>query len=361
MNAPREATAVALTGLTKIFPGASGPAVEDLTLPLPAGTLTALLGPSGCGKTTTLRLVAGLIDPDDGDITFDGRSVLGLPPERRPVALVSQKPLLFPHLSVADNVGFGLRMRHVPRRDRAARVAQMLSMVELDGFGERRVHQLSGGQEQRVALARALVTDPRVLLLDEPFSALDASLRAHMRQLLRDVQRQLAVTTLFVTHDQTEAVELAATVALVLAGRLEQHDEPRALYERPATAATARFFGATNIFPGTLDDTVFDCALGSVTVGHPAPAGAGQLVVRPEALRLTESGGPNTVAGTVARAEYRGTHTWVTVAVDLALRPGTATEGTCLHVVAPAGAQVPVGGRVGVHIPPQAATVVSPD
>ena len=164
----REATAVRLAHLTKTFPGAPAAAVDNVTLQLPAGTVTALLGPSGCGKTTTLNLLAGLLDPDDGDVLFAGQSVRGVVPERRPVGMVSQKALLFPHLSVADNVGFGLRMRRVPRRTREDRVAQMLALVDLDGFADRRVHQLSGGQEQRVALARALVTDPRVLLLDEP-------------------------------------------------------------------------------------------------------------------------------------------------------------------------------------------------
>ncbi|MEO7979708.1 MAG: ABC transporter ATP-binding protein, partial [Sporichthyaceae bacterium] len=236
MSAAPEATGLTLVGLSKCFAGAVTAAVADLSLTLPTGTLTALLGPSGCGKSTTLNLVAGLLDPDAGDVRFDGRSALDVPPERRPVAMVAQKALLFPHLTVADNVGFGLRMRRVPRTERSRRVSEMLALVGLEGFGGRRVHQLSGGQEQRVALARALVTEPRVLLLDEPFSALDTELRAQMRLLVRDLQRRLAVTTLFVTHDLAEAVELADTVALMLGGRLEQHGPTRAFYERPATA-----------------------------------------------------------------------------------------------------------------------------
>ncbi len=360
------ATALTLSGLTKSFAGSSAPAVADLTLRLPAGSLTALLGPSGCGKSTTLNVVAGLLDPDAGDVRFDDLSVLGLPPERRPVAMVTQKALLFPHLSVADNIGFGLRMRRVSRRERARRVADMLAMVGLSGYGDRRVHQLSGGQEQRVSLARALVTEPRVLLLDEPFSALDAALRGQMRGLVREVQRTLSVTTLFVTHDQAEAVELADSVALMLGGRLEQQGPPRAFYERPVTAAAARFFGATNLVPGTLCGTEFETSVGAVTVGQDGPDGAGLLVARPEVLRLTEGAGRNTVTGTVLAAEYRGTHTAVTVSLPAAPRPGRSggaaedQADVVLMVTAPAGVTVPVGDRVGVHIPADAVSVVPP-
>ncbi len=361
-----DATALTVSGLTKRFAGAADPAVHDLDLALAAGSLTALLGPSGCGKSTTLNLVAGLLEPDTGDVCFGDRSVLGVPPERRPVAMVSQKALLFPHLSVADNVGFGLRMRRVPRRERSRQVSQMLALVGLDGYGGRRVHQLSGGQEQRVALARALVTNPRVLLLDEPFSALDSELRAQMRLLVREVQRRLAVTTLFVTHDQSEAVELADTIALMLDGRLEQIGPPRQFYEHPATAAAARFFGATNLLPGTLCGAVFDTSVGVVTVGQEGPDGPGLLVLRPEALRLTEGSGRNILAGTVVAADYRGTHTSVTVAVpptatrDRAGRDPGSTDGVVLQVTAPAGAAVLVGDRVGVHVSPAAAAVVPP-
>jgi ABC-type Fe3+/spermidine/putrescine transport system ATPase subunit len=339
---------VTLSGLTKRFTPTGRPAVDDVSIELPAGTLTALLGPSGCGKSTTLNLLAGLLPPDAGDVRFGERSVLGTPPEQRPVAMVFQRALLFPHLDVAGNVGFGLRMRRVPRRERRDRVEEMLELVQLPGYGDRRVHELSGGQEQRVALARALVTDPRVLLLDEPFSQLDANLRTSMRELLRQVQRRLSVTTLFVTHDQHEAVELADTVALMLDGRIEQHAPPRAFYERPATAAAAAFFGARNIVPGTVLDGRFDCALGSLVVAGDPPDGPGHLVVRPESLRLTEGAARNTVQGTVTSADYRGTYIAVTVMV----------AGTALHVTAPTSVSVPVGGPIGVHLPPHTCTVV---
>jgi ABC-type Fe3+/spermidine/putrescine transport system ATPase subunit len=224
----------------------------------------------------------------------------------------------------------------------------MLDLVQLGDFGGRRVHELSGGQEQRVALARALVTDPHVLLLDEPFSQLDATLRARMRNLLRDVQRQLGVTTLFVTHDQQEAVELADSVALMLDGRIEQHGPPRDFYERPSTAAAARFFGAANLVPGRSSDGRFECELGVLSVAEAAPDGPGFLVARPEVLRLTEGAARNTVQGSVTSAHYRGTYIAVTVTV------GTVT----LRVTAPPSVSVPVGAQVGVHLPPHACTVV---
>ncbi|HEU4675640.1 MAG TPA: ABC transporter ATP-binding protein, partial [Motilibacteraceae bacterium] len=198
-------THVALRGLVKRYDGTSENVVDGVDLDLERGTLTTLLGPSGCGKTTALKLLAGLLEPTGGEILFDGASMLGVPPERRPVAMVFQKPLLFPHLSVGENVAFGLRMRRVPVAERRRRVAEMLELVRLPGYESRRAGELSGGQEQRVSLARALVVEPQVLLLDEPLSQLDAGLRVEMRELVRRVQREVGVTTLFVTHDQEEA------------------------------------------------------------------------------------------------------------------------------------------------------------
>ena len=265
--------------------------------------------------------------------------------------MVFQKPLLFPHLSVADNVGFGLRMRRVPRGERRNRVAEALVQVQLDGYGPRRVNELSGGQEQRVALARALVTEPRVLLLDEPFSALDASLRSEMRELLRRLQAELGVTTLLVTHDQAEAVEVADSIALLIDGRLEQHDEARTFFERPRTVAAARFFGAKNLLAGTRRGRCFETAAARLEVEQPGPDGAGVLVVRPEALRLTACEGANVMPGVVVSAHYRGTHTMVTVSC-----PGELT----LRVSAAPDVVVAIGAPVGVHVPPEAAVVVPP-
>jgi ABC-type Fe3+/spermidine/putrescine transport system ATPase subunit len=341
-------TGISLTGLTKAYRGTARAAVTDLSLRLGPGSLTALLGPSGCGKSTTLAMVAGLLTPDAGDIVLDGTSLLHLPAERRPFGMVFQRPLLFPHLSVGENVAFGLRMQRVRRTERNRRVSRMLELVQLPGFEDMPVHQLSGGQEQRVALARALVTEPTLLLLDEPFSALDAPLRAEMRTLLRTVRAELGTTTLLVTHDQAEAVELADTIALLLDGRLVQHDVPRAFYERPASADAARFFGAGNLVIGEVQDGEFHCALGSLSFTQPCVDGPATLVVRPERLRLVESGGRNVAVGTVVSAEFRGDH--VEVAVDVA--------GSRLAVRVPSAAQVPVGARTGVEVPPDACTVL---
>lgn len=217
--------------------------LEDLSLEVPAGSLTALLGPSGCGKTTVLNVIAGLLSPTSGQVRLGRENLNNVAAERRHIGVVFQKPLLFPHLSVSDNVGFGLEMRGVARSQRRAAADQALRLVQLDKFGDRRVSSLSGGQEQRVALARALVTEPRVLLLDEPLSALDEGLRSDMRALIRSLQRRLGLTTLFVTHDQREAVDIADQVAVMLEGAIAQAGMPRVFYTEPATEQIARFFG----------------------------------------------------------------------------------------------------------------------
>jgi ABC-type Fe3+/spermidine/putrescine transport system ATPase subunit len=217
--------------------------LHDLSLEIGGGELIVLLGPSGCGKTTLLKIIAGLLEPGSGDLLFGDRVFTGMPAERREAAMVFQKALLFPHLSVAENVAFGLKMRKIPGDESARRVAEALEMVQLEGFGERKPRELSGGQEQRVSLARALVTRPRVLLLDEPFSALDVGLRAEMRTLVRQLQRRLQITTVFVTHDQEEAVTIADRIALLLDGEIVQVGKPRDFYISPKTPEAARFFG----------------------------------------------------------------------------------------------------------------------
>ncbi|HMV87959.1 MAG TPA: ABC transporter ATP-binding protein [Blastocatellia bacterium] len=224
-------------------------ALRDFTLTIRAGELVALLGPSGCGKSTVLKVVAGLLAPGGGEVLFDGVSILPTPAERRGATMVFQKPLLFPHLTVAENVAFGLKMRRMNKAEIARRVAEALQWVRLEGYERRKPNELSGGQEQRVSLARALVTEPRVLLLDEPFSALDENLRGEMRQLVRELQQRLRITTIFVTHDQREAFAVADRVALLLDGRIEQAGAPRDLLLEPASAAAAKFFG-WKLLPG---------------------------------------------------------------------------------------------------------------
>jgi ABC-type Fe3+/spermidine/putrescine transport system ATPase subunit len=249
---------VVLAGITKRFKGPNPAAgrrsretilavLRGIDLKVDSGHCFALLGPSGCGKTTLLRVIAGLERPDAGGVFMDRRDVTGLPPERRPTAMVFQNYALFPHLNVAGNVAFGLRLRHKRRQEIDRRVNEMLELVHLSGLHDRRIDQLSGGQQQRVALARALVVEPRVLLLDEPLSNLDASLRRSTRSAIRDIQTALGLTTIYITHDQEEALAIADKLALMSEGRIIQTDTPKDLFERPATVEAARFLGQRNV------------------------------------------------------------------------------------------------------------------
>ena len=347
-------TSLTLTGLTKAYPDAGQAAVQDLNLTVETGSLTALLGPSGAGKTTAMKLIAGLLTLDAGEIALDGQPITALPPERREVAMVFQSPLLFPHLTVAQNVGFGLRMRGLPRAEIAATVAAMLDRVRLTGLGDRRPSQLSGGQQQRAALARALILRPRLLLLDEPLSSLDPALRDEMRQLIRELQRETGITTLVITHDQAEAVALADQIALLLDGRIVQHDHPEAFYRRPASEAVARFFGGVNFIPGTARDGLFLSALGPLTLPSGAVAGDRILTLRPEALRLSpeDQGRDNSRAARVTAVTFLGTQT--RVALDI--------EGIALQALIPpdAGRALTPGDRITVALPPEALWLLPP-
>jgi ABC-type Fe3+/spermidine/putrescine transport system ATPase subunit len=277
-----------------------------------------------------MKMVAGLLDPTSGDVRFDGQSVTDIPAEKRRVAMVFQKPLLFPHMSIGDNVAFGLRMRGVDRKTRKKRVTEMMELVRLPGMEDRRPGQLSGGQEQRISLARGLITEPDILLLDEPLSQLDANLRIEMRDLIRHIQAELGITSIFVTHDQEEAVMLADRIALMLQGRIQQDGLPQDFYERPATQAVARFFGTKNFVPGTVRDHRFDSVLGTLQLSHDHPAGEGLLVIRQEAIEVGE--GENSFEATIDRAMYLGTHVRVWAhAADVPLQftvpPGVRYEG----------------------------------
>ena len=309
-------TRLTLQGLTKRYPRQAEPAIADLSLEAESGSLIALLGPSGCGKTTTMKLIAGLLAPTAGDILFDGQSILGIAPERRGAVMVFQNYLLFPTMTVGQNVGFGLKMRHVERATIDKRVAEMLELVRLPGLADRRPDQLSGGQQQRVALARALIVQPKLLLLDEPLSNLDAHLRDEMRDLIRDIQRDLDITTVFVTHDQEEAVVLADRIALILDGRLHQFDGPMAFYERPRSQRIAAFFGGVNFFPGRQNSGHFDCALGRFAAPRAETAESdGILNIRPEDVQIAESDGGNSLSGRIVSQVYVGTHARLKVAV----------------------------------------------
>jgi putative spermidine/putrescine transport system ATP-binding protein len=303
-------TTLDLQGLEKRY-GATL-AVAGVDLSVAPGELVALLGPSGCGKTTTLRMVAGFVEPSAGRILMAGADITRTPPHKRNAGMVFQSYALFPHLSVADNIAFGLRRRGIGRGDIGERVSRMVSLLQLQGLENRLPKQLSGGQQQRVAVGRALVINPAVLLLDEPFSNLDALLRDSTRIEMRRLQTTLGLTTLFVTHDQAEAMAISDRIAVMHQGRIEQIGTPRAIYDRPATRFVAGFIGRANLF-----DTREECSL-QLAPADPAPAAC--WLLRPEAVTLdTERAeGPNAVAGTVEVVSFLGTGTHL----SLRLRSG---------------------------------------
>ena len=346
-------TRVELDELTRRYPGASQPAVDRLSLDIAPGSITALLGPSGCGKTTTLKMIAGLLALTGGDIRFDGSSVLGVPAERRSAVMVFQDHILFPYMNVEQNVGFGLRMRGVHKGTIQRRVADMLELVRLPDIGKRRPGQLSGGQQQRVALARALITEPRVLLLDEPLSNLDAHLRDEMRALVLRVQRQLNVTTVMVTHDQQDALFLADQIALMFDGVLQQYCPPPHFYRRPASERVARFFGGVNFLPAHWTGERAETPIGDFVVELPAdvriPPGQVTLTIRPEHVQLAVDGNPvpetsNACTGQLIECIYVGTHT--RCAIQSGEHQIEATSGTDSPIA------FGEGGKVRLHFPP---------
>jgi iron(III) transport system ATP-binding protein len=299
-----DAPALVCAGLHKRF--GDTVAVAGVDLEVPSGSLTALLGPSGCGKTTVLRMVAGLLDPDAGRIEIDGQVVVGdgpaLPPERRRIGMVFQDYALFPHLSVARNVAYGLSGRS--RAERKQRVAEVLELVGLGAVGHRLPTALSGGQQQRVALARALAPEPELILLDEPFSNLDAALRATVREDVRAILRQAQATAVFVTHDQEEALSLADRVAVMEAGEVHQVADPQTLYTDPATRFVAEFVGEADVVPGRRAGRyLVDTPVGRLATARPVDDPEVAVVIRPEALRLraAEDG-----TGTVVAISYFG-------------------------------------------------------
>ena len=308
-----------IAGLTVRYGGWT--ALERLDLGIGRGELFVLLGGSGSGKTTLLRTLAGFIAPAAGRITLGGRDITALPPHRRPVNTMFQSYALFPHMSVAANVGFGLRRQGLPRADIARRVAELLALVRLEAFADRRPDALSGGQRQRVALARSLAPRPELLLLDEPLSALDRGLREATRAELVRVQRQLGTTFVLVTHDQEEALCMATRIGLLEQGRLAQVGTPTEIYERPVSRSVAAFMGAANILPAQVRSPgVLDLpSLGAVAQADTAGlSGALHVALRPERLRLSSgpADGPNAVGGEVVESAYRG------IVVDHRVRVG---------------------------------------
>ena len=350
---------VALRGVTKSF----GPvvAVDDLTLEIPRGIFLSLLGPSGCGKTTTLRLIAGFEQPSQGDIFIRGQRVNLVPAYRRDFSMVFQNFALFPHMTVANNVAFGLRMRRLPRDERDARVREALSLVHLAGFEDRYPRQLSGGQQQRVALARAIVVRPAVLLLDEPLGSLDKKLREEMQVELRQLQREIGITTAFVTHDQEEALTLSDRVAIMNGGKIEQIGTPRELYERPATDFVANFLGVSNIFDGRVagrDGGDALVTIGPIQVRVPWEAGLEvggpiRVAVRPEKIRLGPRDEKEGLPVRVRHIVYLGatTHFYL---------EGPEGQSLVVHVqnVSPDTAPWTPGDEVSCHLEPKSVFIL---
>ena len=324
---------IALAGVQKWF--GDYHALRSVELDVAEGEFFSLLGPSGCGKTTLLRVIAGFEAVSEGSVRLDGEDMRGVPPNRRPTNMVFQSYAIFPHLSVAENVAFGLRRAGLARAERSARVEEALAMVGLEGYGGRAAHALSGGQRQRVALARALILRPRVLLLDEPLSALDRKLREAMQMELRRLQRQVGITFVLVTHDQEEALILSDRVAVMFEGRVAQLATPQALYARPASRQVAEFIGVMNFLPATADGEggVEVAGLGRAEIApDQAPeglrAGPCEAGMRPETLAVLLDGqeaAGRTTEGRVEERAYYGDMTYYDVALPGAPRPITVS------------------------------------
>jgi putative spermidine/putrescine transport system ATP-binding protein len=340
-------TVVAVEGVRKAF--GTHVALDGIDLAVYEGELLSLLGPSGCGKTTTLNVIAGFVTPDNGRVLVDGADVTATPPYRRGLGVVFQSYALFPHMSVGENVAFGLRERGMPRREAGARVAEALQLVRLPGAADKRPGELSGGMQQRVALARALVIRPRVLLLDEPLAALDKKLREEMRAELKDIQRTVGITTIFVTHDQHEALGLSDRIAVMNSGRIEQLGVPRDIYERPATRFVADFIGAsTALEVHVVDERAIELRSGERFRLEPArPLEVGRFIdvlVRPERVHLGAAS-ENAVRATVAGVMYLGDHSEIRLEL-----PG----GARLLAVMRGAVSLEAGATVTVSIPPDA-------
>jgi putative spermidine/putrescine transport system ATP-binding protein len=331
--------------------------VRDVTLEVADGEFLVLLGPSGCGKTTTLRMVAGFVDPSGGTIRLGGRDVTHMPPWHRNTGMVFQSYALFPHMTVAENVAFGLEMRKVPRPEREARALEALRMVRLEGFADRLPRQLSGGQQQRVALARALAIRPDVLLLDEPLSNLDAKLREEVRVEIRQLQRQLGLTTIMVTHDQEEALTVADRLVVMAEGEIRQVGSQQDLYERPADRFVAGFVGRSTFLAGAVSEPGVFRTVGGLALQAPTSAATGRavLAIRPEAIHLDPSAGEeNRLEGDVAFISYLGP----ILELHVELAP---EERVVVHLPNRAGARAPaLGERVAIGWP-RAAGMVFPD
>ena len=303
-----------ISNLYKSFPGMDRPAVNNVSLDIKSGGLIAFLGPSGCGKTTILKMITGLFQPDSGDIVLENSSLLPIATEKRGVVMVFQNYLLFPYMNVNENVGFALKMKGIEKEEIDKKVKEMLELVKLPDIGDRKPKQLSGGQQQRVALARALISKPRLLLLDEPLSNLDAHLRDEMRELIVTIQQKLNVTTVFVTHDQEEAVLLADKIALIFDGELQSFASPKEYYEVPVNERAARFFGGVNFLKSTINNNKIETEIGPINYQQKNKNELSSdhlLTIRPENIEISKTNvyKDNYFSGIVSSIIFSGTNT----------------------------------------------------
>ncbi len=327
-------------------------ALDPASLDIARGETLVLLGPSGCGKTTMLRIIAGLELPDaGGKVLFDGKDMTSVPIERRNVGMVFQSYALFPNMSVADNIGYGLKIRGVPRQERAKRVAELVALTNISGLENRRIDQLSGGQRQRVALARAVAIRPGVLLLDEPLTALDAALRDRLRGELNRLLRALGITTIYVTHDQAEAMELGDRIVVMRKGAIAQIGSPRDIYFTPQNRFVAEFIGAANIIEAPLDNGHLVLPGGRQPIGGSDDQPAALAMIRPETIAIVEAG-HSPVSGTIDSVSFIGDRQRVIV---------SGVSDKPLTVDAPNTIQAKAGERVGLSIPPDAVRLLPPD
>ena len=349
-------TFLTLTGIQKQF--GTTYAVHDFNLSAEKGEFVSFLGPSGCGKTTTLRMIAGFEQPTAGTISIGGTEITNRPPNRRNIGMVFQSYALFPNMTVADNIGFGLRVRKRPKDQIRKRVDELLGLINLPDKGGRYPYQLSGGQQQRVALARALAVEPEVLLLDEPLSALDAKIRVALRKEIRSIQRQLGITTVYVTHDQEEALSLSDRVVVMSEGRIEQIGTPADIYNFPATPFVASFVGTLNLLPAT----VVDAPAGRLTVDgqeiraakpvSAMAAGTVTIALRPESVEIGEGGGSNRLTGQIEDVSFLGSivRTRVRIAEGVTVSLDTFND--------PALTAAAIDETVTISFPPEAALVL---
>ena len=327
-------------------------ALESATLNIARGETLVLLGPSGCGKTTMLRIIAGLETPDEGGrVLFDGNDMTNVPIEKRNIGMVFQSYALFPNMSVADNIGYGLKIRGVPKKERDARVAELVALTNITGLENRRIDQLSGGQRQRVALARAVAIRPGILLLDEPLTALDAALRERLRSELNRLLRALGITAIYVTHDQSEAMELGDRIVVMSKGRIAQVGTPRDIYFTPCNRFVAEFIGAANIVESPVENGHLVLPGGRQPVTGQADLAAVVVMVRPESIRVVGAGAA-ALSGTVDSVAFNGEKQRLVVG---------GAAGKPMTVDAPNTLQVKPGDRVGLSISPEAVRLLPPE